>query len=339
MEETIWPLISVIVPVYNAEKYLKRCIDSIIDQNYPAYEILLIDDGSKDSSGKICDAYEKECVPVKVIHQENAGVSTARNRGIDAAKGEYVTFVDSDDYIEKDHLAELQRLLKSYSADIAISPMRIVHDEAQNDGSAQGNEAGQKLSGIETAQKMLYQDGLDGRSCGMLIPAAMAKRFLFPEGVICAEDLYTVFRYYINSSAVVLGGTATYNYYQNKDSVMHTASPKKIRDSLRMADKIVAVCETCFPELLAAAQAKQFSNYCQALIELEAIDIEDESFMADLFMVALKSKAYSLRRQMLTDKRTRVKNKIAALVLYFGTDALRQLFRLKNKSAKERRKL
>ena len=99
------PLISVIVPVYNAEKRLVKCIDSILTQSYIHFELLLINDGSKDSSGTICDAYAQKDNRVKVFHKENGGASSARNIGIERATGEYIVFVDSDDYVEKDYLS------------------------------------------------------------------------------------------------------------------------------------------------------------------------------------------------------------------------------------------
>ena len=95
------PTISVIIPVYNTEMYLRRCIDSVLAQTYQDFELLLIDDGSKDSSGAICDEYAAKDARVRVFHKENGGVSSARNLGLDNARGEWVTFVDSDDYIEK----------------------------------------------------------------------------------------------------------------------------------------------------------------------------------------------------------------------------------------------
>ncbi len=98
------PKISVIVPVYNVEKYLRRCIDSILSQTFSDFELLLIDDGSKDKSGDICDEYVAKDVRIKVFHKANAGVSSARNLGLDKAKGEFIFFVDSDDFLDKTHL-------------------------------------------------------------------------------------------------------------------------------------------------------------------------------------------------------------------------------------------
>ena len=113
-------LISIIVPIYNVEKYLKKCIDSIINQTYKNLEIILVDDGSPDNCGKICDEYAKKDNRIKVIHKENGGVSSARNVGVENATGEYIGFVDSDDYIEKDMYEVLINNLKKENADISI---------------------------------------------------------------------------------------------------------------------------------------------------------------------------------------------------------------------------
>ena len=111
--------ISVIVPVYNGEKYLPICMKSLLEQTYRDLEILLVDDGSKDGSGALCDAYAAKDPRVRVIHQENQGVSGARNTGLDHATGAYVTFVDGDDYVEADYLERLHRNLVSHGVDFS----------------------------------------------------------------------------------------------------------------------------------------------------------------------------------------------------------------------------
>jgi len=116
------PLITIIIPVYKVEQYLEKCLDSVINQDYPYLEIILVDDGSPDSSGKICDEYAKNDKRIVVIHKLNGGLSDARNVAINAALGEYITFVDSDDFIEEDYISTLLNLVQKYDADIAVSP-------------------------------------------------------------------------------------------------------------------------------------------------------------------------------------------------------------------------
>ena len=113
------PKISVIVPVYKVEKYLDRCVESIVNQTYKNLEIILVDDGSPDNCPAICDAWANKDERIKVIHKENGGVSSARNRGIDAATGDYIGFVDSDDWIEPDMYELLADNAKKYDADIS----------------------------------------------------------------------------------------------------------------------------------------------------------------------------------------------------------------------------
>ena len=114
------PLISVIIPVYNVEKYLRRCLDSVIAQTYQNLEIICVDDGSIDDSGKICDQYAVQDARIKVIHQENQGLSAARNKGLDAAEGEYIAFVDSDDYILEDMYKKMLDKLLNYNVDLCV---------------------------------------------------------------------------------------------------------------------------------------------------------------------------------------------------------------------------
>ena len=110
--------ISVIVPVYNAEKYIKRCIDSVLNQSYKKFELILVDDGSNDSSGSICDEYAEKYAEIKVIHKANEGVSAARNTGLDIANGDYVIFIDSDDYIKENYFESVIEIVSDYRYDI-----------------------------------------------------------------------------------------------------------------------------------------------------------------------------------------------------------------------------
>lgn len=120
------PAISIIIPVYNAENYLRRCIDSVLSQTFTDFELILVDDGSKDKSPQICDEYASQDTRVQVIHKANGGVSAARNDGLDIAKGEYVTFIDSDDWVERDYLCSLSNY-RDY--DIVFFSHRLIYED------------------------------------------------------------------------------------------------------------------------------------------------------------------------------------------------------------------
>lgn len=117
--EKMW-LVSVIIPVYNTEKYLNKCLDSVINQSYSKLEVILVDDGSQDQSGKICDEYQKKDLRIKVIHNNNSGVSHARNTGLDICSGEFIIFVDSDDYIDENYVSELVKPFKQDNYDLVF---------------------------------------------------------------------------------------------------------------------------------------------------------------------------------------------------------------------------
>ena len=121
-------LISVIIPVYNVEKYLKECLDSVINQTHKNIEIILIDDGSTDNSGKICDEYRKKDDRIIVIHKSNEGLSSARNDGLIHAKGKYIQFIDSDDYVNRDMLEITYSIIKKYNADVVTFSHYILND-------------------------------------------------------------------------------------------------------------------------------------------------------------------------------------------------------------------
>lgn len=122
-------LVSIIVPVYNAEKYLERCVDSILKQDYPNFELLLMDDGSRDASGKICDEYAKKDSRIRVIHKENSGVSDTRNQALGLAQGEYIQFLDSDDWIVPEATRLLVRSMEQYQCDMVIADFYRVSGE------------------------------------------------------------------------------------------------------------------------------------------------------------------------------------------------------------------
>ena len=152
--------ISVIVPVYQVEEYLEKCIESIINQTYKNLEIILVDDGSKDKCPSICDRYQKMDNRIVVIHKENGGLSSARNAGLDIATGELVTFVDSDDYIEADMLAVLASILEDYRCDISVCFWKEVFRDGTKEAQIRNTKKQHRIEcmdNVQAMEKMLYQ--------------------------------------------------------------------------------------------------------------------------------------------------------------------------------------
>ena len=162
------PLISVIVPVYNVEAWLPRCGDSILSQTYENLEILLVDDGSTDDSGLICEEYAKKDTRIRVIHKENGGLSSARNSGLDAASGEYIGFVDSDDWIEPEMYAEMLSLMLKSDAQIVCAGRYDVAGGTGEKTVGLCPKRQEQVSGEELAGRIFLWDHCDSSACDKL---------------------------------------------------------------------------------------------------------------------------------------------------------------------------
>lgn len=149
--------VSVIVPVYNVESYLRRCVDSILAQSHQNFEILLIDDGSTDTSGDICDQYAARDSRIIVIHQENKGVSSARNAGLDNCCGEYISFIDPDDWVEKDMFSDMLQAIEEQNADFAVFNETYVITEAEGNVITQINHWPELSGAVTVKHSALYE--------------------------------------------------------------------------------------------------------------------------------------------------------------------------------------
>ena len=205
----VTPLISVIVPVYNNESYLSRCVNSIIGQTYKNFEILLIDDGSTDKSGKICDSFSDK--RVKALHQTNKGVSAARNNGLDHASGEWIMFVDSDDYIHPDMITFLLNLCKTYGS--LVSQCGMVRG---NDISFPKEVVSEKIRKWKFYE--LYSSP-GRRYCGCvwgtLFHSSLFEQLRFPLGRAIAEDEYVAFFAMYQSKFVTITNRHMYYYFMS----------------------------------------------------------------------------------------------------------------------------
>ena len=208
------PTISVIIPVYNTEKYLRRCIDSVLAQSYQDFELLLIDDGSKDSSGAICDEYAAKDARVRVFHKENGGVSSARNVGLDHARGEWITFVDSDDWVHPQYFDFL--LCAIENADISHCGMiRVKNDDLEEDV--------QQISPIriQDTDKMNFGEAAD-HCWGKLFRREIVEKLKFEESVSFGEDkLFTAIALQTGKKLAVIDNVLYY-YYNNPNSAVNT---------------------------------------------------------------------------------------------------------------------
>ena len=213
------PIISIVVPVYRVEKYLRKCVDSILAQTYEKLEIILVDDGSDDSCSDICDDYSLKDNRIKVFHKSNGGLSDARNYGTEHASGSFIMFIDSDDYIESDFIETIYNLLVSSGADIAAGGITNEWENGILNRYIGCQE--DKYYDTKTAiTEMCYGKNISIYGWGKLIPREIAKNCLFPYGKL-HEDVATTYKFILNSNTVADSSTHGYHYVIREGSILN----------------------------------------------------------------------------------------------------------------------
>ncbi|WP_310549814.1 glycosyltransferase [Paenibacillus glufosinatiresistens] len=214
------PEISIIVPVYRVEAYIRKCVDSILAQTYTRYELILVDDGSPDGCPAICDEYAARDARVRVIHKTNGGLSDARNRALDQAKGTYIGFVDSDDWIAPTMFEELHRAAETSGADIAV----CCHYEAAGDELKRINDFSgypAVLSRTEALGELLLDRRIQNLAWDKLYRRELFEDVRYPAGM-AFEDIPTTYRLFLKADRVALVDRALYYYVQRKESISGT---------------------------------------------------------------------------------------------------------------------
>ena len=304
-------LVSIIIPVYNVEKYLLACVNSVINQTYKCLEIILVDDGSTDSSGRICDECAKADSRIKVIHKVNGGLSDARNAGIDAATGDYLAFVDSDDIIHTRFIEMLYALANYLNADISSVEFKNFYDEETLDLEEILVGKTMILQSEEAIDKILYQNILDNSACNKLYDRRLFDGLRFPIGKLY-EDLAIFYKVYERAKKVVHRREAYYFYRLRRDSI---------------TDEIVAYMKTCNLALLPAALDRKFAA------NMNILWLMTRSGQCD---VAVEQRCWGnikeLRRMILCNPKSRLKNRLGALVAMLGLRGLKFIFKLKKHS-------
>lgn len=232
------PLITVIVPVYGVEKYINKCVDSILNQTYSNIEVILIDDESPDRCPEICDEYAANDNRVKVIHQKNAGQSAARNAGLDIAKGEYISFVDSDDYVDPSFLEKMFRRICDDNSDLVVCEYDVVDDS----GNVIQNKAylkhdivisEEKFWELESTTHYMFCAALWNK----LFKASAWKKLRLKVGKY-AEDSFAMTRYIAGKKKISIIKEPLYDYFQRDNSLVHSFSLKNL-------DAVEARLERC----------------------------------------------------------------------------------------------
>ena len=239
--------ISVIVTVYESEKYLDRCVQSILNQTYQDFELILVDDGSPDNSPLLCDKWAENDSRVYVIHKENGGASSARNAGLKIAKGRWIAFADSDDWLDRTALKTLYDLANQYNVPMAIGGMRVV--QKYTDASIVMKQNAKVLSNADLMSRFFRLNGEpDTHSvCGAIIRRDILEDYSFIEGRM-NEDVETCYYLARKCEAAVYTDAPLYNYFKNIEGVTNSGFSKKKLDLLDIWDIVQKQVEQFTPE-------------------------------------------------------------------------------------------
>ena len=309
-------LVSVIVPVYKVEEYLSECVDSIINQTYKNLEIILVDDGSPDKCGEICEEYAKNDSRVTVYHKENGGLSDARNYGIARSHGEFLTFVDSDDVIKENFVETLLGLIHKYDADIATAYFFSFRDlsELKDNGEPRITHC---MSAHDLLTESLYQRGTDLYACMRIYRREIWGDTEFPKGMYY-EDLVPVYKVIFRSSRAVLTNETLYYYRMRKGSISKTVFAPKMLHGVTITQQLFSAATEKYPDIKRAASSRAFSQNRSVYLNFPF------SRKNERMQVWAEMKKY--RSTVLFDPHARKRERIAALLSYLGADLFHLCF-------------
>lgn len=292
----MYPLISIIVPIYNVEKYLERCLNSLVSQTYENIEIILIDDGSSDHSGTICDSYQQKDERIKVIHQQNLGLSAARNVGIRDCVGKYIGFVDSDDWIDKKMYETLYVAIDRAQAQIACCGYWVYEEKSEKKSpmSRQCNE----FAVLNRDQALHYLIGAISHSINnfawnKLYEKRLFDTIFFPEGELF-EDSAIMYQLFDRAMKITATGRPLYVYTQRKESIVNSHFHSGKLALLKNAENIINYSE----KKNGLYHQEAYANYAKVNLFLMQRIYLDRDGQADIFYGRLINNIKKIKRDI-----------------------------------------
>ena len=310
--------ISVIVPVYKVEKYLEKCVDSILAQTFADFELILIDDGSPDNCGKMCDEYALKDKRVKVVHKENGGLSDARNKGIEIAKGEYLSFIDSDDYIAPNFLEKLYTLAKNFGADISICDFLVIEED--KDATFIDLDKDVIMDKDSALLKMIFNREFSVNAWNKLYKRELFDDIKYPKGKLY-EDLAVIYKLIDRTKKTVYTPSKLYAYVQRKSSIMGQTGYKMKKDKVEIVSEMTEYFRNYLDKRIFAGIFNYLINDVYKMASTGNLAISKEYLMElkkwyKAHKVDIKSNAYISKKDKFI-MRTAVKSTRFLQFLYF----------------------
>lgn len=320
--------ISIVVPIYNAERYLEECVNSLKMQSYSNIEIILINDGSVDNSAKICDELKKNDARIKVIHNANNGVSISRNLGIDISEGKYVTFVDADDYVSNKYVENLYNLIVENNADISVTG----NDEIFNGTVIRVNKKINKILTLEETIKELLKEKYISSVCwGKLYKKEIIEKnkIIFDSKLKIGEDFKFIIEVLQNSGKIVIDTRENlYHYRVNENSVTQQQGRESDwHKEIELANEVMNWIKEKYPSL----EIYGIQRFIRTNITFytKRLKGQEGNIKKDLSQFKNNVKKYSVT--YLIKSEAEIKYKVKFLGLLFCPNLLRKIYKIKNK--------
>ncbi len=312
------PLISIIVPVYKVEQYLAKCVDSILAQTYRNLEIFLVDDGSPDNCGAICDAYGQKDSRIRVIHKENGGLSSARNTALEVAQGEYFGFVDSDDWIEPEMYETLLAGIRKYDAKMAYGGRYDVDGRTGEKTRGLCAQKDECITGMEMLGRVFIWDNCDSAAWDKLYHRSLFEEIRYPQG-LNSEDVAIFYKLMERTDKVAMCSKPLYNYLHRENSITTAKISDKTFHFLHHTNTIYPYIQKYHPELTDRAR---YFHICALAYTVLTIDLAEEEnrnrylSRGNLCRKELRSHMRFLLRGGYFGKQQRLTNILLALGIY-----------------------
>lgn len=316
------PLISVILPIYNVETFLPRCVESVMRQTYKNLEIILVDDGSTDGCPQLCDAYAKQDERIRVLHKANGGLSDARNQGALIATGKYITFIDSDDYVKDTYVEYLYRLIEKYQTRMSLCTHTVVFENGKTIRYGEGGD--EVLSTENCLERMLYDDVINTSAWAKLYETEMVRQFPYPVGKLF-EDIATTYKFFMACGSIACGYESQYFYMLRSSSIVYQQfNPKKL-ELLEMTDWMADDVRKQYPQLERAVERRQLYARFSTLNQLQ--DVKGHKAEKKMLMDYIKRH----KGCVVGNPRAPKRDKLAIAALSLGYPVYRMCWKLAGK--------
>ena len=317
-------LITIIVPIYKVEEYIDKCINSILNQTYKNLEIILVDDGSPDRCGSICDEYAKKDNRIVVIHKENGGLSDARNAGIEKAHGKYISFIDSDDFVTADYIEYMYRMLKKENVKLAVCGIQVVWKKTK---MKQDNKLNcYKYTAEEAFNNLLWSKGIEISAYGKLYDRELWEKNKFPKGKVY-EDTYVMYKIFEEAKNLVYGEKKSYFYIARKGSISKQKGFNKNEEDYILHTKIMLdYIEKKYPNLNIAV--KRYGMYARFRILRMLVFTKPRNRKLEIKIKNWIERNY---KEILNNSNTPLRDKIAIVSLRIGIPFFKLMWALYTK--------